>query len=113
MVTLITIVHVFVCIFLMLVGGPSLMIRLALIALSIVLAFASWLYVEQPVRRGQWIFGDTKTVFSAAAAALVLFGGFGLAYFTKFGGGLFGWHFADDGQVIEPGRCIHNLRFLA
>lgn len=62
-----------------LVGGASLAVRLALIALSVVLAFASWIYVEQPVRRGQWIFGNTKTVFGAAAAALALFGGFGLA----------------------------------
>ena len=43
-----------------LVGGPSLTLRLALIALAIVLAFASWFYVEQPVRRGQWIFGNNR-----------------------------------------------------
>ena len=67
-----------------LVGGASIAVRVALIALSVVLAFASWIYVEQPVRQGRWIFGDAKTVFGAAAAVLVLFGGFGLAaHFTE------------------------------
>ena len=80
-----------------LVGGPSLKIRLTLIALSIVLAFASWFYVEQPVRRGQWIFGNVKTVFGAAAAALVLFGGFGLA--LHFTGGL-------PSRIGKPGLQI-------
>ena len=67
-----------------LVGGTSLAVRIALIALSVVLAFASWIYVEQPVRQGRWIFGDAKMVFGAAATALALFGGFGLAaHFTE------------------------------
>jgi len=68
-----------------LVDGPSIAVRIALIALSVVIAFASWIYVEQPVRQGRWIFGDVKTVFGAAAVALALFGGFGLT--THFTGG--------------------------
>lgn len=60
------------------VGGPSLLTRLALIALSSVLAIASWFFVEQPVRKGQWIFGKPEAVFASAAAAIVVFGGFGL-----------------------------------
>ena len=61
------------------VEGPSLMARITLIALSIVFAVGSWLYVEQPVRQGRWIFRNAKMVFGTAAAALALFGGFGIA----------------------------------
>jgi peptidoglycan/LPS O-acetylase OafA/YrhL len=59
--------------------GLSLAVRIALVALSIILAVGSWLYVEQPVRQSRWIFGNTKAVFGAAAAAIVLFGSFGFA----------------------------------
>ncbi len=35
------------------VDGLSLELRFALVALSTILAFASWIYVEQPIRRGE------------------------------------------------------------
>lgn len=62
-----------------LVGGTSVSVRIGLIALSVLLAIASWAYVEQPVRRGEWIFANATTAFGTGAAAIILFGGFGLA----------------------------------
>jgi hypothetical protein len=71
--------------------------RLAMIALSIMLAFASWIYVERPVRQGRSIFGQREVVFGLATAAIALFGGFGVVT-----------HFADGfpGRVNEAGRLI-------
>ena len=80
-------------------GGLSLTQRLSLIALSIVLAFGSWIFVEQPVRRGRWLFGRARIVFATAAAALAVFGGFGLA--AHLSGGF-------PSRIGEPG-----LRILA
>jgi peptidoglycan/LPS O-acetylase OafA/YrhL len=79
------------------IGGPSLSIRLAMVALSIVLAFASWIYIEQPVRLGRGIFGQRQVVFGTATAAVALFGGFGVVT-----------HFADGfpGRINEAGRQI-------
>jgi hypothetical protein len=79
------------------IGGPNLSMRLAMIALSILLAFASWIYIEQPVRLGRGIFGQRQVVFGAAAAAVALFGGFGVVT-----------HFADGfpGRINEAGRQI-------
>jgi hypothetical protein len=79
------------------VDKPSPILRLALIALSIVLAVLSWLYVEQPVRQGRWVFGHSRAVFGGAAAAIALFGGFGLA--AHFAGGF-------PSRIAEPGRDI-------
>lgn len=79
------------------VDKPSLILRLALIALSIVLAVLSWLYVEQPVRQGRWVFGNSRAVFGGAAAAIALFGGFGLA--AHFVGGF-------PSRIAEPARDI-------
>jgi len=62
----------------MFIGGTSPLLRLAIIAVSMVLAFASWLYIEQPVRQGRGILGQREAVFAAAAAAMALFSGFGL-----------------------------------
>lgn len=79
------------------IGGPSLSMRLAMIALSIVLAFASWIYIEQPVRLGRGMFGQRQVVFGAATAAVALFGGFGVVT-----------HFADGfpDRINEAGRQI-------
>jgi hypothetical protein len=79
------------------IGGASLSMRLAMIALSIMLAFASWIYVERPVRQGRSIFGQREVVFGLATAAIALFGGFGVVT-----------HFADGfpGRVNEAGRLI-------
>ena len=79
------------------VDGASVTVRLAFIALSVVLALLSWIYIEQPIRRGEWIFGDVKTVFGAAAATLALFGGFGLTA-----------HFSDGfpSRIPQPGLQI-------
>src|SRR5215469_8697333 len=65
------------------IGGASLPLRLAMIALSIILAYASWICIEQPVRQGRGVFARRETVFGAAAAAIALFGGFGvITYFA-------------------------------
>jgi peptidoglycan/LPS O-acetylase OafA/YrhL len=79
------------------VGGPSLVVKFILLVFSVVLSFASWVYIEQPVRRGYGVFGNVRVVFSAAAVALALFGGFGLAS-----------HFSDGfpGRIREPSRQI-------
>ena len=82
-----------------LIGGLSLIQRLSLIALSMVLAFGSWIFVEQPVRRGRSLFGRARIVFVTAAAALAVFGGFGLA--AHLSGGF-------PSRIGEPG-----LRILA
>jgi peptidoglycan/LPS O-acetylase OafA/YrhL len=60
-------------------AGLSFTARTGLVAFSVVLSIASYIYIEQPVRQGRWIFGDRKFVFSAAASVLALFAGFGLA----------------------------------
>jgi peptidoglycan/LPS O-acetylase OafA/YrhL len=67
------------------IGGASLSMRLAMIALSITVAFASWIYIEQPVRQGRGIFGQREVVFGAAAAAAALFGGFGAVTHFAYG----------------------------
>ena len=79
------------------IGGASLSMRLAMIGLSIILAFTSWIYIEQPVRQGRGIFGQREVVFGAATAAVTLFGGFGMVT-----------HFADGfpGRINEAGRQI-------
>ncbi|HZP76291.1 MAG TPA: acyltransferase family protein [Pseudolabrys sp.] len=61
------------------IGGESLGAKLALLALSVLLAFVSWRYIEQPVRKGRWVFGEPQIVFRTAGVAIVLLGGFGLA----------------------------------
>ena len=53
--------------------------RMLLVLLSAALACASWRFIEQPVRRGRGIFASRPAMFGSAAAALVLFSGFGLA----------------------------------
>jgi peptidoglycan/LPS O-acetylase OafA/YrhL len=67
------------------VNGLSVSTRLVLILLSAVLAIASWLWVEQPVRQGNWIFGKTAVVFGAAATAIALFGAFGFMSYVVGG----------------------------
>lgn len=79
------------------VDVPSIFIRLSLVMLSVFLAYFSWLCVEQPVRQGRGIFANSRSVFSAAAAILVLFGGFGLM--LHFGQGL-------PSRIAEPAREI-------
>jgi peptidoglycan/LPS O-acetylase OafA/YrhL len=90
------------------VGEPSLTVRIAILALSIVVAFASWVYVEQPVRQGYGIFGDPKAVFGTAAAALALFGGFGLA--SHFSGGFPGRIDKADMQIVASERDFNPDR---
>ena len=78
-------------------GIPSLSMRLAMLAMSVILAFASWIYIEQPVRQGRGVFGQKQAVFGAAAAAIALLGGFGAVA-----------HFADGfpGRINEAARQI-------
>ena len=92
------------------VAGLSLTAQFALIALSTVLAFASWRYVEQPVRKGRWVFGKSRSVYGAAAAALVLFGGFGLA--AHFAHGFPGRFDNRDLQILASETDINPDRGL-
>ena len=78
-------------------GPLSLSMRLAIVALSVILAFASWMYIEQPVRQGRGLFGQSQTIFGAAAAAIALFGGFGVI--DHFTGGF-------PGRINEAARQI-------
>jgi peptidoglycan/LPS O-acetylase OafA/YrhL len=79
------------------IAGASLAVGLAMIALSAALALASWVYIEQPVRQGRGVFGRREAVFSAAAAAMVLFGGFGVITYVADG---------FPGRLNEAGRKI-------
>jgi peptidoglycan/LPS O-acetylase OafA/YrhL len=94
------------------IAGPSLAQRVALIALSVVFAVGSWLYVEQPVRQGRGVFWNTKAVFGAAAAVLMSFGSFGLAVHFSDG---FPSRIGKQGQQIlasvgdinpDRGQCV-------
>jgi len=79
------------------IGGASLSMRLTMIALSVILAFASWIYIERPVREGHGIFGQREVVFGLATAAIALFGGFGVI--THFANGF-------PGRIDEASRQI-------
>jgi peptidoglycan/LPS O-acetylase OafA/YrhL len=78
-------------------GGASPLGRLSILAVSVVIASASWLYVEQPVRQGRGVFGQGAAVFTVAAAAIALFGGLGLTSFLAHG---------FPGRISEPGLQI-------
>jgi len=64
------------------IGGGE---KSLVLALSAMLAVGSWRYIEQPVRRGQWLFAKREAVFSAAAASVLIFGAVGLIVYVRSG----------------------------
>ncbi len=54
------------------VDGLSLELRFALVALSTILAFASWIYVEQPIRRGEGVFKSEGSIRRGCGGACIV-----------------------------------------
>jgi uncharacterized protein (DUF486 family) len=67
------------------VGSLSAGQTATILVVSLVIAVFSYFYIEQPVRRGKWRFGDKKVVFAAAGASMCLYCAFGSASNLTYG----------------------------
>jgi peptidoglycan/LPS O-acetylase OafA/YrhL len=67
------------------INGLTLAQRWTLIAVSFCLAVLSWMIVEQPIRRGRWMFGKQRVVFASGALAICAMGAVALATYRAQG----------------------------
>jgi hypothetical protein len=90
------------------IGGLSRTANIGLLALSFALAVASWIVIEQPVRRGRWMFASPRFVFRSAGLSLLLLCSVGAA--ARLTGGFPSRFGADELQIfagehdVDPDR---------